>query len=188
MPEKRKVKNGFTLVELLVVVLIIGILAAIAVPQYQKAIEKSKAVQAITLLRAVQKAQEAYFLANGKLATDFNELIVDIPWTGRRATSTGTIAQYVKDKRSNEDWSLEFYDDGGVSNTKLYIVRLTGPHAGAGFSCNLKEFSSKITCIERVTNANPVYSTRKAPGSYCQKIMRGTFNSGVAIRYYNMPY
>ena len=57
--------KGFTLIELLVVVLIIGILAAIAVPQYQLAVEKSRAAEAITLMSSLQKAVDLYLLQNG---------------------------------------------------------------------------------------------------------------------------
>ena len=56
----QKNKKGFTLLELLVVVLIIGILSAVALPQYQKAVEKSRATEAITLLGSLANAEEIY--------------------------------------------------------------------------------------------------------------------------------
>jgi len=69
---------GFTLVELLVVVLIIGILAAVAVPQYEKAVEKGRSAQAITLIKALAQAEEVYFMEHGTYTTQFNELDLGI--------------------------------------------------------------------------------------------------------------
>lgn len=59
-------QKGFTLIELLVVVLIIGILTSVALPQYQKAVEKSRLVQRIVTVSALYNALEMYRLANGE--------------------------------------------------------------------------------------------------------------------------
>lgn len=71
--------NGFTLIELLVVVLIIGILASVALPQYQRAVKKSRATEAILMLQKIHQAQQVYEMANGKRTTDISELDIEIP-------------------------------------------------------------------------------------------------------------
>ena len=76
--------QAFTLIELLVVVLIIGILAAVALPQYQKAVEKSRMVEAIILVKKIAEAQNLFFIANGRYATfeEMDALDIEIPKTG----------------------------------------------------------------------------------------------------------
>ncbi len=79
---KNTVKNrAFTLIELLVVVLIIGILSAVAVPQYQKAVEKAKLARLMPIADAIYKAQNIYYLANGEFAENLNDLDIDLPVT-----------------------------------------------------------------------------------------------------------
>ncbi len=74
-------KKAFTLIEILVVVLIIGILAAIAVPQYQKAVIKSRYTQLKLLAQSLVQAQEAYYLANNTYSVSFRNLDISIAGT-----------------------------------------------------------------------------------------------------------
>jgi len=57
MPKKYNNKKGFTLIEILVAVIIVGILASILVPTYQKYILKSRAAEALNLLEMVKTRQ-----------------------------------------------------------------------------------------------------------------------------------
>ena len=63
---EQRCKKGFTLIEMLVVVLIIGILASIALPQYKRAVEKSKASEALIILKSLRDQQAMCYLEKGE--------------------------------------------------------------------------------------------------------------------------
>ena len=160
-------KNGFTLIELLVVVLIIGILSAIALPQYQKAVEKSRSTQALTLLKTVSQALEAYHLANGTSTcpTSFDDLGISVGWTGN-----GKWLAMNMPTLSNEDWSLQLWCS--AENEYVSVGRIKGPYTGAGFMYYIKAPDNSIPphtvlCVERKKSGA---NFDKQRGDYCQKM------------------
>ncbi len=90
-------RKGFALIELLVVVLIIGILAAVAVPQYQKAVYKSRYATLKNLVTAISQAQEIYYLANGSYADSFEKLDISLPTPTKDQTKGKGYPYYVYD-------------------------------------------------------------------------------------------
>ena len=163
-------KKGFTLIELLVVVLIIGILAAVAVPQYNKAVEKSKAAQSVTLLTNIYRAQQAYYLETSNYATTFDELDISIPLTG----NTPWNPRYYTDVRSDKDWSFQMYKES--SYAYISAVRLSGPYQGTGFYIQLygslsDNFLHKMLCLENQFGKYGSLKFEGTAGSYCDKLM-----------------
>ncbi|WP_458402260.1 type IV pilin protein [Candidatus Avelusimicrobium sp.] len=65
-----KNSKGFTLAELMAVVMILGILVSMAVPQYSKAVERTRGAEAATLLRSIYDSCERFAIERGR--TDNN--------------------------------------------------------------------------------------------------------------------
>ena len=62
----RKSNNGFTLVELMITVAILGVLAAVAIPAYSNYVNRARQSDAIIGLKTAQMAQEQFFSENGE--------------------------------------------------------------------------------------------------------------------------
>ena len=106
-----KNSRAFTLIELLVVVLIIGILAAVAVPQYQVAVKKAQLMKYVPIVRALNEAEQAYYLANGEFTTDLTKLDVEIPTEGCTYTHTSSAGFYLCGNERYGVW-------GGIANAQ----------------------------------------------------------------------
>jgi type IV pilus assembly protein PilA len=74
MKKKETRKKGFTLIELMIVVAIIGILAAIAIPNFLTYQCKTKQSEAKTLLRNIRISQEIYFVRKNTYADDIDHI------------------------------------------------------------------------------------------------------------------
>lgn len=89
--EKKTGNAGFTLVELMVVVAIIGILAAIAIPNYQKYQARARQTEAKIALAAIYTAEKAYAVEQ----STYTECLANVGYTpdaGKRYYATGFSA------------------------------------------------------------------------------------------------
>jgi prepilin-type N-terminal cleavage/methylation domain-containing protein len=67
-------RRGFTLIELMIVVVIIGVLAALAIPHFSAVSKRSKEAEAAPLLKQLYTLQERHRQQDGEYATDINDL------------------------------------------------------------------------------------------------------------------
>lgn len=72
-------KKGFTLIEVMIVIMIIVIITAILMPHYERAIEKTKVSEALLVTRAIADANRMYDLKNGAYTNNIDSLDVQIP-------------------------------------------------------------------------------------------------------------
>ena len=75
----KKLRVGFTLTEILIVVIIVGILATLALPMLVKTLEKAKVGEAVSNLNLIRTGQKIYFLEYGQFSPDIASLNIENP-------------------------------------------------------------------------------------------------------------
>lgn len=164
---KRKNKKGFTLTELLIVVLVISVLAAVALPSYNRAVERTRAAQGVTTLQNIAKAQANYIARRGSYTSSMYALPIDLKDKDGKDVEGDTFSDQYFDYTIYGDvlsqsiakrearWNYELaidYDTG-----KLYCTPEDNEICKAlGFDVNTKEIpeissgggSTNIVCNE----------------------------------------
>jgi prepilin-type N-terminal cleavage/methylation domain-containing protein len=138
---KRK-ESGFTLVELAVVIVIIGVIAAFAVPRFRDAVERSKAAEAFNYLTSLRTAEERYHARMAKYATTISDL--DITLGTPKYFSVGTVAAGSSDSLETT-WKLTLTRTGASAGYGAYTVVFTN-----------EGFNTTDSSINTLTTINPM--------------------------------
>jgi type IV pilus assembly protein PilA len=151
--------RGFTLIELMIVVAIIGVLAAVAIPAFMKYIRRSKTVEATMNLRKMYDGAVAYYVgehadALGNIAN--KQFPVSGPTVPDLATLSGLQLSGKRYQSSPSDWkqggwnALEF----SISDGQIFAYTFINPNPG-GMGTAAK--ASMMANGDQ--NGNSVYST-----------------------------
>ena len=113
-------QRAFTLIELLVVVLIIGILSAIALPQYQKTILKTRFSTIKSLTEDLRQAAQVYYLANGVYPSqsDMDSLDIQRPESSHCTITAVYAICYILD----EAYKLQYQIPHDLQNRRRQCV------------------------------------------------------------------
>ncbi len=143
-----RTRRGFTLVELAVVIVIIGVLAAFGVPRFLQSVEKSKASEAFNYLSAIQGSEERYLAQNGVYASVISGLDINLP-SPQYFTVPATIT-VTPDSAGNPAWSLML--SRNANSSYAYTVNWT--HLGFDTSATLTIMTFPQICPVTVTAAS----------------------------------
>ncbi len=151
----KKIQQGFTLIELMIVVAIIGILAAIALPQYQTYVAKSQVARAVAEVGALKTVIETCLLENRTTPVNTdpaNNTECNVGWTrssllaGSEAEIQGaglsvTIAETATDTAPNgaETTMLEATFGGSASNALVGRTITWGRNDAGVWACHVSD-------------------------------------------------
>jgi prepilin-type N-terminal cleavage/methylation domain-containing protein len=121
--------KGFSLIELLVTVVIIGILAAIAMPNFLRQVQRATQSEAQSYVGSVLRTQQTYRLEHGEFATAVNQLQVRIP-----------------EQTENYDYTIDGDTNYGTAKADPQDTKLKGYHGMVKIIDEAKNVTKIVIC------------------------------------------
>ena len=123
----RQLQKGFTLIELMIVVAIIGILAAVALPAYQDYTKRARVTEGFNLAASVKTGVADYFASNNSFPDVLASVGINASITGASVTSVALT--------TNGVIVITYADNVATSNKVIQLVPTSGA-AGITWACN----------------------------------------------------
>ena len=107
-------KRAFTLTELLIVVIVIGVLSAVTLPKFNRVIENRKVTEAEEMMSAVRTEQERRCSLDQNYTTNFDSLSDVIASNNTKNYTYSLQSQGISAKSNSGDYTLKIlsYEDG----------------------------------------------------------------------------
>lgn len=131
MKKAKKEKKAFTLIELLAVVLIIGVLSSIAVPQYRRSLERSRVAEVLEMLPALHDSWQRYSVEmDQSMSNGVSIKLLDVTMKGKVSGNGWQTANFL--------YSTSYQNDEAFVVAKLRKGKYTGTvvaYNGESFNC-----------------------------------------------------
>lgn len=144
MMHKHIRKNGFTLIELMVAVAIVGILSAIAIPSYQESMRKSRRADAESVMLSIANSMERYFTQNNTYCdtgTSSQGAVVAANSCGGAANDTGFLPGAIYTPRGETAVHYDIFVNA-APDANNYTLRATPAPGGAQLGDGIIELDS----------------------------------------------
>ncbi len=141
----RRNERGFTLVELMIVVIIVGILAAVAIPMYQGATERAKASEAVAALGTIRGAMRVYYAEHGTY-------VIAGVVVGDQITNPGVLDVSDNDLLGRF-FSTECYTFDAVPGAATFDIECDGANSTAPMAAEVAAIVRSINQNGDITNS-----------------------------------
>ena len=140
-------------------VLIIGILSAVALPQYRVAVKKAELTEAMIWAKTIKEEQIRYHLANGEYASDLQDLDIGLPGNCEKKSGIAYICAKNLSINSTGFGEPSVYVWKGLIGVEYY------------YDSNTRLCAAQDSMSERV----------------CKSFGGDLYSSGTEVKYYTMP-